>query len=113
VTHHYYILDAHGEPQGVDDVVVWATWWEQARRNRSLVLAQDKDESGETTIMISTVFLSINHNFFGQGPPILWETLVFGGVLDGEMDRYSTRDDAFRGHQAMCARVRETLLPKP
>jgi len=103
-----YILDANGEPLAVEDVHVWGTWFEQARKDRRLVIAQDKDESGATTVMVSTVFLALDHSF-GHGPPVLWETLVLGGVLDGEMDRYCSRDDALRGHQAMCARVRETM----
>jgi len=52
------------------------------------------------------VFLTVDHRFGGDGPPILWETLVFGGPLDGEMDRYSSYDDAVRGHAAMLARVK-------
>lgn len=106
----YFTLDEHGEPQPCGDLDVWAVWMEQARRDRRLVIAQDKDESGDGTIMVSTVFLGLNHNW-GSGPPILFETLVFGSVLDGEMDRYFTRDEAFRGHLAMCARVRATLHP--
>jgi hypothetical protein len=39
------------------------------------------------------------------GPPVLWETFVFGGVLDGEMQRYTSKADALAGHQRMCALV--------
>ena len=55
---------------------------------------------------MSTVFLGLDHNF-GGGTPILWETLVFGGPLDGEMSRYETRLQAMQGHEAMVARVRD------
>jgi hypothetical protein len=54
------------------------------------------------------VFLGLDHSF-RQGPPILWETMVFGGPLDGEMMRYTSRAEAFDGHQEMCRRVREAL----
>lgn len=57
---------------------------------------------------MSTVFLGIDHAFSG-GLPVLWETIVFGGPLDGEMDRYTSRADALAGHQVMCARVRAAL----
>ena len=103
-----YILDANGEPQRCDDIDTWGRWHEAAWKDRSIVVAHDKDESGENTILISTVFLGLDHAF-GSGPPILWETLVFGGLLDGEMNRYASRDAAFRGHQEMCARVSDTL----
>jgi hypothetical protein len=106
-----YILDAHGEPQAVEALDVWGEWYTRSSKDRSRMVAQDKDESGATTIMISTVFLGLDHNYAGVGPPVLWETLVFGGALDGEMDRYTSREAAFRGHQAMCARVRETVTP--
>lgn len=54
---------------------------------------------------MSTVFLGIDHAF-GDGPPLLYETLVFCGALDDEMERSSTREDAIAGHHAMVERVR-------
>jgi hypothetical protein len=104
-----YILDEHGTPVPCEDLLEWARWFEQAKRDRRNVIAQDRDESGDTRILISTVFLALDYNLSQDGPPLLWETMVFGGVLDGAQDRYHTRDEAFRGHQAMCARVRETM----
>jgi hypothetical protein len=35
------------------------------------------------------------------GPPLIFETMVFGGSKDGEMDRYSTKEEAEKGHEAM------------
>lgn len=63
---------------------------------------------GDTTIdgaRVSTVWLGIDHAW-GDGPPIIFETMVFGGELDGEIWRYSTEDQAARGHQLVCAEVR-------
>jgi hypothetical protein len=53
-------------------------------------------EVGEARV--STVFLGLDHNFFGSGPPLLYETLVFGGSMDSEMRRYATRAEALVGH---------------
>ena len=39
--------------------------------------------------LISTVFLGIDHNFFGSGPPLLFETMIFGPPDDDEL--YQTR----------------------
>lgn len=50
---------------------------------------------------VSTVFLGIDMRPIGDGPPILWETMIFGGTLDGEQWRYSSREQAERGHQAI------------
>lgn len=48
-------------------------------------------------IEISTVFMPLNHAF-DDGPPLVFETMIFGGDLDGEMWRYSTWDEAAAGH---------------
>jgi hypothetical protein len=98
----YYKLNAAGEPEPVEDVLAWGEWFETADR----IVARDADE--QTGWQVSTVFLGLDHQF-GNGPPILWETLVFGGPLDGEMDRYPTREAALAGHQAMCVRVAELI----
>jgi hypothetical protein len=55
-------------------------------------------------VRVSTVFLGINHGFADETS--LWfETMVFGGDLDGEQDRYETWEEAEVGHAAMVARV--------
>jgi hypothetical protein len=92
-----YILDGH-TPVPVEDVLTWGRWFETTDRHI--------DETALGEVRVSTIFLGLDHNFWGQGPPILFETLVFGGPLDGEMDRYSSWDEAEAGHAAMCARVR-------
>jgi hypothetical protein len=98
-----YILDAHGQPVPCPDLLTWARWYETANRR----IAQDLDEGDEgKRVRVSTVFLGLDHNR-GDGPPVLWETLVFGGELDGEMQRYSSLADALAGHQAMCERVKQ------
>lgn len=56
---------------------------------------------GDDTIngaRISTVFLGLDHNW-GDGPPVLFETMVFGGEHDEWMDRYHTYDEALAGHK--------------
>ena len=55
---------------------------------------------------VSTVFLGIDHSHIDTGPPLLYETLVFGGPLDGEMERCSTRTQAEEMHVGMVERVR-------
>lgn len=102
-----YILDERGEPQPVGDVVTWAQWFERASRDRSRVIQQDYVEGSEQQIGVSTVFLGLDHNFCNDGPPILWETMIFGTALDGVMDRYASKEAALRGHQEMLARVAE------
>lgn len=62
------------------------------------------DEVGEARI--STVFLGIDHQW-GSGPPLLFETMVFGGPMDEQQWRYSTWDEAEAGHHRVVEAVRE------
>lgn len=56
-------------------------------------------------VRISTVFLGVDHSYGGGGPPILFETMVFGGPLDGEFDRCSTWEKAVEMHAQMRLRA--------
>jgi hypothetical protein len=104
-----YILDANHNPVVCDDLFKWARWFETADRR----VAHDMDEGeGAERIRVSTVFLGLDHNFAEVGPPVLWETMVFGGTLDGEQARYASREAALRGHQDMCRRVTRALKKK-
>jgi hypothetical protein len=87
-----YILKDH-EPVQVDDLVEWGRWFEVANRRVGV------DKVG-SDVEVSTVFLGLDHNFCG-GPPLLFETMIFGGPLDGEQERYSTWEEAENGHKAM------------
>ena len=53
---------------------------------------------------LSTVFLGIDHNLIGEGPPVLFETMLFGST-DGseEQWRWTTWDQAAAGHAAIVA----------
>lgn len=87
-----------------DAIRRWGNWM-QSMSNRRIAL----DEIGN--IRVSTVFLGVDHDFGGKGPPILYETMVFGGTDETERDqwRYSTRSEAEAGHAQALASVR----PKP
>ena len=109
----FWILDAEWNPIPTEDAITWGVWFETAHRT----IAQDIDErqGGDPTVRVSTVFLGLDHNFGAGGPPILWESLVFGGPHDGLMRRYATREAALAGHQALCELVfnREATPPPP
>lgn len=91
-----YILD--GKNPIPADTMTWTRWMNDRRTD--IHVADEK--VGE--VRISTVFLGLDHNF-DKGDPILFETLVFGGPLDGEMDRYHTWEEAEAGHAAIVQRV--------
>jgi hypothetical protein len=55
-------------------------------------------------ILISTVFLGLDHNFIGEGPPVLFETMAFDeGKCNGQSilyeNRYCTWNEAETGHK--------------
>jgi hypothetical protein len=93
------------KPVPMANSIDWAKWLLDTDR---IVAREDlKTKSGEE-IMISTVFLGVDYNF-GRKPPLLFETLVFGGELEGEMVRYATWEEAEEGHKIMTKRVQLTL----
>jgi hypothetical protein len=105
----YYILDEHGEPQPMTDVLAWGLWFDRASRDRSRIIQQDYVEgtADDQRVGVSTVFLGLDHNFTATGPPVLWESLVFGTALNGQQRRYTSKAAAIRGHQDLVARVSE------
>lgn len=72
--------------------------WAQAFKSKDRVVARTRVYDG---CEVSTVFLGLDHRFGGDGPPIVFETLVFGGPFDQEMDRYCTWAEAEAGHARM------------
>lgn len=89
----YYILSATGDPVVERDLMKWAAWFEQSSAER--VVARTELPGG---VVVSTVFLGLDHAF-GLGEPQLYETMIFGGALDGTQDRYATRAAAENGHR--------------
>lgn len=52
---------------------------------------------------VSTVWLGLNHQWSSEGPPLIFETMIFGGHLDGAQWRYTTEQQARVGHAAAAA----------
>lgn len=44
------------------------------------------------------MFLGLDHNWAQSGPPVLWETMIFGGPHHDYQERYSSLDGAVAGH---------------
>ena len=47
---------------------------------------------------VSTVWLGLDHRFGGDGPPLIYETMIFGGPFDEQAWRWPNRDAALAGH---------------
>lgn len=59
-------------------------------------------------VRVSTVFLGLDHSW-DKGEPVLFETLVFGGELDGHMQRYCSWEAAEKGDKLVCDMVLSTF----
>lgn len=55
---------------------------------------------------VSTVYLGLDHSW-GDEAPMIFETLVSGGPMDQDMFRYSTKQEAARGHENTVDRVKQ------
>ena len=87
-----YRLGADKKIIQCESVFEWAEWYETADGIVKQEHVGDK--------WVSTVFLGLDHRFYGEGPPILFETMVRdsdGSWLDYQ-DRYCTWDEALAGH---------------
>jgi hypothetical protein len=60
-------------------------------------------------VSVSTVFLGIDHNYCAEGPPILFETMVFNGKYDQYQIRYTTWNKAKKGHKETCDMVLQSF----
>jgi len=82
-----------------NSLMEWVEWFETA--SRKVV----HDEINE--IMISTVFLGLDHNFSRRGDPLLFVTLVFfPNGETGRMRRYFTWGEAEQGHKQITDLIR-------
>ena len=95
----FWILGEDHRPQQIDDIVEWAHPPYDWR------VAEDFTDK----VRVSTMFLGIDHRHFGEGPPILFETMVFDRASGEDLDcvRYSSWDDAETGHATMLRRYQK------
>jgi len=87
-----YKLDGHTSVE-VADILEWAMWYENSGAERQVAVTHIGD------VLVSTVFLGLDHNFCG-GAPILFETMVFGGLHDQLQERCATWEEAEKMHEA-------------
>ena len=92
-----YILNKKHEIIEVD-LYAWADFMEKKDRRVAF------DSIGE--IDISTVFLGLDHNW-GEGEPLLFETMIFGGDRNEEQIRYHTWEEAKEGHKKIVKELKK------
>lgn len=98
----HYILEGHEAKPC--DLMTWARWLEKNHKNKHVA----DEKVGD--VRVSTVFLGLDHNW-GDGPPLIFETMIFGGEHDQVEWRYTTWDQAEAGHKRVVAALQEGREP--
>lgn len=104
-----YKLDADRNPVPMGtshaEMIEWARWCdiEENRRVGDTVIGWNGEH-------VSTIFTGIDLRLF-EGKPVLFETRVFGGPLDGHTWRYATWNDAETGH-AEAVKICQTVIKR-
>ena len=88
----WYILDNNNKPIPAS-ITEAADWLEESSDRRTV----KRDEIGD--ILVSTVFLGLDHSWTPGGKPVLWETMIFGGEHNQYQERYTSYKDALEGHK--------------
>lgn len=76
--------------------------WGQAMARMDPQIADDFIDE----VRVSTVFLGMDNNSDSDGPPLLFETMIVGGLLDQFRMRCTTYEEAEVMHQIVLAMVR-------
>jgi hypothetical protein len=98
----FYILDGK-RLKVAKDALEWAYFFEDAN-NR--IVANDQLQSG---IEVSTIFLGIDSNLGQSGFPLLFETMVFGGPMDGHRRRHTVYLEAENYHKKIVKEIKDKL----
>lgn len=83
------------------DTLKWARWFDNIDNRR--VRHTDFPDGSR----VSTVFLGLDHRYTDDGPPLLFETMIFPGQEFCE--RYSTWEEAVAGHER-AVRMADVIL---
>jgi hypothetical protein len=92
----------------VTDPTEWARFFEKSTRDRSRIVAQTHIGG----VFVSTVFLALDHRFLEDGPPQLFETMIFRGGKGDDTFRCATWEQAEAQHAEAVAQVRAEIKDK-
>ena len=98
----WYTLDKDKNPVPLD--------FDKMLNNPALQMSNSDRQVAHNTIgkvRISTVFLQLDHQW-GEGPPLVFETMIFGGEHDQYQERFHTWVEAEEGHKRALLLVEES-----
>ena len=105
------IYDPSGKKYDGSDNAAIKQYASDMKDPKKKIVKQTRLKNG---MLVSTVWLGINHNF-GAGVPLIYETMVFDDFdTFNEVDvvRYSTREEARKGHTKMTHKYAHKHLKK-
>lgn len=85
------------------DVLEWAATPFEER-----IVGNTHLPNGDEEVRVSTIWLGLDHAL--GDPPMIFETMVFGGPTDMEQHRYATLEEARVGHAGVVEMVSLFLL---
>lgn len=99
-----YILDENNKPVLVEDhttvegILRWAQWMGEA--DHHVADTQIGNARVSTVFIGHDMSLHLDEYFpeMKKEPPLLWETMVFGGPYDLGQNRYASYEEAKKGH---------------
>lgn len=103
--------DRQGKPLTIEQVEPLLTDDEY----KIVARTQMKSIEDGSDLLVSTVWLGVDTNFLRVGPPIIFETMIFGQIGQEENEmcwRYATEAEAKEGHAAVVEAL-ETGKAKP
>jgi len=84
--------DREGRPISMEE-------WARLREQGNTVAKDDIITKDGRTVLVSTIWLGMDHRFGDDGPPLIFETMVFEqGMAEELCWRYSTEKEAKDGH---------------
>lgn len=95
----WYVLLSNHQVARVGSLMAWAEWCAEHDDERIVKQTFQGDD-----LWVSTVFLGLDHNW-GDGPPLLFETMCFRNDSGEECVRSSTWEEAVAKHDDMVRQV--------
>jgi hypothetical protein len=80
----------------------WSQWYQNTFDKISQIEHTETDQG-----TVETRFVAMTMSLNKEAPPLLFETKVTGGWLDGHTEKFATLDEARAGHDACVQKVRE------
>lgn len=104
-----YRIDSIGREVVEPSLHRWLEWLAEYRREGRHIVARHELDVDGVAVIVSGVFLA--SDMATDGPPLLYETMVFGGALSGMRTRWSSRTMAVFGAGLMAGFIESRKSP--